>query len=199
MLRKIATAFALSGLLVYGSSLRADTLHGFCWGSSTCSDQGSNTPTSNNPPQFGFEGSGSGNTSGSLFLEFLVPTSLDPNPSSFGDQREQHCDEYYDHSWPVQHHGVVVGTTGCLSRDLRDAHQLDWGIHRRTVLRVSGRAGHADGRRNSAGPNAGERSSAGQLHSGIPEYGHHRESELQWNNQQRGDPGQRNAVYSSGS
>ena len=34
-----------------------DPLHGFCWGSSSCSDNGTVTPVSTNPVNFGFESS----------------------------------------------------------------------------------------------------------------------------------------------
>lgn len=62
---------------------RADALHGFCWGTSTCTDTGSYTPTSSNPPDFGFEGSG-GSISGDLFIEILVPNDQDSSPSTLG-------------------------------------------------------------------------------------------------------------------
>ncbi|GAA5263806.1 hypothetical protein ACOSOMT5_P0226 [Acidiphilium sp. MT5] len=50
----------------------ANALHGFCWGSQTCSDNGKNTPTSVNPPQFGFVTSNS-TYQGNLLLTILVP------------------------------------------------------------------------------------------------------------------------------
>lgn len=59
----------------------ADTLHGFCWGSATCSDGGSNTPTTANPPQFGFAGSGK-DVSGDFVLVFLIPDTVTSKPTS---------------------------------------------------------------------------------------------------------------------
>lgn len=50
----------------------ANALHGFCWGSQSCSDNGKNTPTSVNPPQFGFVTSDS-TYQGNLLLAILVP------------------------------------------------------------------------------------------------------------------------------
>jgi hypothetical protein len=69
---------ALVAFLMLGaSSATADTLHGFCSG---CSDNGTNTPTTLNPPSFGF--SGSAGTSGNFFLDILIPNNQDPSPSS---------------------------------------------------------------------------------------------------------------------
>jgi hypothetical protein len=50
---------------------KADTLHGFCYGSSSCSDNGTNTPTSTNPPQFGFNVA-PGPQTGDYFVDFLI-------------------------------------------------------------------------------------------------------------------------------
>jgi len=58
-----------------------DPLHGFCWGSSSCSDNGTVTPVSTNPVNFGFESSPGGGT-GSLIVVILVPDNEDPSPSS---------------------------------------------------------------------------------------------------------------------
>jgi hypothetical protein len=61
---------------------RADTLHGFCWGGSTCSDNGTDTPTSVDAPKFGFNGSGKSET-GDVWLVFLIP-STDTQPTNIG-------------------------------------------------------------------------------------------------------------------
>jgi hypothetical protein len=85
-------------LAVYGSALSlamlsapafADTvplddpLHGYCGGAGQCIDNGTNSPTTNNPPiNFGFTVS-PGPASGSSFLiDVLVPNN-EPAPSSF--------------------------------------------------------------------------------------------------------------------
>lgn len=69
--------------LVMGQTASADTLHGYCWGTSnSCSDNSTNTPESLNPPQFGFHGSG-GTESGDLWYIFLLPTSVS-DPASIG-------------------------------------------------------------------------------------------------------------------
>lgn len=67
---------------VMSQAARADTLHGFCWGGSTCSDNGTDTPTSVDAPKFGFNGSGKSET-GDLLLVFLIP-SADALPTSIG-------------------------------------------------------------------------------------------------------------------
>ncbi len=79
-LPRLATLCCI-GVLACATAAQADTLHGFCWGTSTCADDGTNTPVSANPPDFGFEDSGNGTVSGDLRIVFLVPTSADPNPS----------------------------------------------------------------------------------------------------------------------
>jgi hypothetical protein len=62
------------------------TLHGFCSLASPCNDNGTNTPTGVNPPQFGFSYSGpagqpvTGN--GDFWLDILVPNSV-AAPGSF--------------------------------------------------------------------------------------------------------------------
>lgn len=51
------------------------TQHGFCALGNTCSDNGTNTPTSVNPPVFGFSYSGSNGT-GTLWIDILTPDNL---------------------------------------------------------------------------------------------------------------------------
>lgn len=68
-----------ASLLAFATSTvaHADALHGFCYGGSTCSDMGSNTPTSVNPPKFGFVSSPSGDT-GAFYIDILVPNTGSP-------------------------------------------------------------------------------------------------------------------------
>lgn len=89
MFKKI---LSLSSVLMIGGALSftvmsqtasADTLHGFCWGGSTCSDNGTNTPTSTNPPKFGFNGSG-GDVTGDFVIDFLIPDNVATKPVSIG-------------------------------------------------------------------------------------------------------------------
>jgi hypothetical protein len=87
----LRTQFLLLAMLVVsGMSCWADTtwadsmdpLHGFCSGSLQCVDNGTNSPTTNNPPtSFGFTVS-PGPASGDLLLELLIPNNLDASPSS---------------------------------------------------------------------------------------------------------------------
>ena len=83
MLKKIAAFCAIGLLTSVTASAKADALHGFCWGTSTCTDNGTNTPTTTNPPDFGFSSSG-GSATGNLLLEFLLPTDQVTVPSSVG-------------------------------------------------------------------------------------------------------------------
>ena len=73
--RSIATA----GLIVAGLTASSvpswaaqDPLHAFCWGVSTCSDNGSNTPVTQKEPDFGFSIS-PGPQTGDYWLDILVP------------------------------------------------------------------------------------------------------------------------------
>jgi hypothetical protein len=68
---------------VMSQTASADTLHGFCWGGSTCVDSGTNTPTSTNPPKFGFNGSG-GDVTGDFVIDFLIPDDVATKPVSIG-------------------------------------------------------------------------------------------------------------------
>jgi hypothetical protein len=69
--------------MVMGQTASADTLHGYCWGTgNTCSDNGTNTPTALDPPQFGFHGSG-GTDTGDVWYIFLLPTAAS-DPASIG-------------------------------------------------------------------------------------------------------------------
>ncbi len=69
-------------LMMAGPAIaHANALHGFCWGKQSCADNGRNTPTSVNPPQFGFATS-SATYSGNLLIAILVPNSpLSAGPS----------------------------------------------------------------------------------------------------------------------
>jgi len=63
------------------SAPAAATLHGYCAPPTQCVDNGTNSPTSTNPPaNFGFTTS-PGPTSGDLWVDLLVPNNEDTNPS----------------------------------------------------------------------------------------------------------------------
>ncbi len=51
------------------------TLHGFCAAAAPCLDNGTNTPTTVNPPEFGFSAGGSAAT-GEVFIDILVPNDI---------------------------------------------------------------------------------------------------------------------------
>ncbi len=58
-----------------------DPLHAFCWGGTpACLDNGTVTPTTTNPPNFGFTVS-PGPQTGTFLVDVLVPNNLDPSPS----------------------------------------------------------------------------------------------------------------------
>ena len=63
-----------AALIVGTTPMSADALHGFCWGASTCSDNGHVTPTNTNPPNFGFTAS-SGPETGDFLVKVLVPNN----------------------------------------------------------------------------------------------------------------------------
>jgi hypothetical protein len=55
------------------------TLHGYCNSSAPCTDNGTNTPTGVNPPDFGFSAGGHSAT-GIVTIDLLVPdTVTDPS------------------------------------------------------------------------------------------------------------------------
>jgi len=77
-------AGAVAGGLLLGlfSAPAAATLHGYCAPPTQCVDNGTNSPTSTNPPmQFGFTTS-PGPTSGDLLVDVLVPNNEDLSPSN---------------------------------------------------------------------------------------------------------------------
>ena len=75
-------AIAAGVALALFSVPAAATLHGYCAGTLQCTDNGTNSPTSMNPPSmFGFTTS-PGPTTGGLFVDILVPNNEVTNPSS---------------------------------------------------------------------------------------------------------------------
>lgn len=76
-------AWTLSALVCGASALAVGaahaagppTLHGFCATAAPCTDNGTNTPTSVNPPKFGFSSGGHAET-GVVFIDILVPDNV---------------------------------------------------------------------------------------------------------------------------
>ncbi|HEY1864508.1 MAG TPA: PEP-CTERM sorting domain-containing protein [Roseiarcus sp.] len=76
----LAGVLAMMGVMAIPGSAHA-TLHGFCNTSdSGCVDNGTNTPTTLNPPDFGFSAGGHSAT-GDLMIDILVPDTI-ANPST---------------------------------------------------------------------------------------------------------------------
>jgi hypothetical protein len=76
----LAGALAIAGGVAVPGSAHA-TLHGFCNTSDAgCVDNGTNTPTTLNPPSFGFSAGGHSAT-GDLIIDILVPDNVS-NPST---------------------------------------------------------------------------------------------------------------------
>src|SRR6478672_39069 len=71
---------ALAGAALAAASPASATLHGFCGSANPCTDNGTNTPTSVNPPVFGFWSSPGGET-GVMLIDILVPNNLAQPPS----------------------------------------------------------------------------------------------------------------------
>jgi hypothetical protein len=88
-MRRLTIITALLLLAGAGLSAKADTLpllddplHGYCGGAGQCIDNGTNSPTSNNPPvNFGFTVS-PGPASGDFVVDVLVPNNV-VKPASF--------------------------------------------------------------------------------------------------------------------
>src|SRR5690348_1884257 len=74
-LRTVAAVLALAFGTVAAGSAGAQALHGFCSSAATCTDMGSNTPTSVNPPEFGFWAA-SGPATGTVRIDILVPDNV---------------------------------------------------------------------------------------------------------------------------
>ena len=84
MTRTVLSWIAAAGIAAIASVASATAsptpLHGFCLGT-PCADNGTNTPTDQQPPVFGFTAGGHSAT-GDLFITVLVPDSIAP-PASF--------------------------------------------------------------------------------------------------------------------
>jgi hypothetical protein len=81
--RSLAPMGAVAGGLALAlfSTPATATLHGYCGAAFECMDNGTNSPTTMNPPpQFGFTTS-PGPSSGDLFVDVLVPNNEDLNPA----------------------------------------------------------------------------------------------------------------------
>jgi hypothetical protein len=76
-MRRLVIAALVTGVIGIGflPAPASATLHGFCAGAGQCVDNGTNSPTTNNPPQnFGFVSSPSGET-GQFRIDILVPNA----------------------------------------------------------------------------------------------------------------------------
>jgi hypothetical protein len=77
-----AGALTLGAPGAFAATTTIDPLHGYCAGAGQCSDNGTNSPTSTNPPSnFGFTVS-PGPASGDLLIDILVPNN-ETHPGSF--------------------------------------------------------------------------------------------------------------------
>ncbi len=74
MNRVLIAAAATCALAATGSA-QAVTLHGFCSTANPCTDNGTNTPTSVDSPNFGFSAS-PGPATGTVFIDILVPDNV---------------------------------------------------------------------------------------------------------------------------
>jgi hypothetical protein len=80
-LKKVGLLF-LPIVCLHVQLMNADTLHGFCIAPTpTCTDNGTITPTSANPPNFGFQSSGT--TQGEFELVLLAPNNEIVSPGAF--------------------------------------------------------------------------------------------------------------------
>jgi len=88
MSRALTLVAALCGVAAVGIGsanakpvVNPPTLHGFCGSAHPCSDNGTNTPTSVNAPNFGFSAGGHSAT-GTVYIDILVPDNV-AIPSSY--------------------------------------------------------------------------------------------------------------------
>ncbi|MBN9510840.1 MAG: PEP-CTERM sorting domain-containing protein [Alphaproteobacteria bacterium] len=79
----LSAAALVVAALAYTAPVRAqslsdepDPLHGFCYGSSSCSDNGTITATLSDPPEFGFSKSPANGSTDQFLLEVLVPNNV---------------------------------------------------------------------------------------------------------------------------
>lgn len=77
-----AVLFGLTAALSWGQIVD-DPLHAFCYGTSTCADNGTNTPTTTNPPQFGFTISPGPQTGTDFLIDVLVPNNQQAGITTF--------------------------------------------------------------------------------------------------------------------
>src|SRR5215468_10546668 len=93
-MRKLLTLAPLLAVMAIGGPAFADViiddpLHGYCGGPGQCVDNGTNSPTSNNPPtNFGFTIS-PGPQTGDFLVDILAPSNVDrvapyPLPGKYG-------------------------------------------------------------------------------------------------------------------
>jgi hypothetical protein len=87
VLRHKIAAFAAAGAVAAALSTPAaadtlDPLHGYCSGTGQCIDNGTNSPTSNNPPtDFGFTISPAASGTGDLMVDILAPNNVASGPT----------------------------------------------------------------------------------------------------------------------
>ena len=79
MMALAGAAFAAANPAYATPKPNPPTLHGFCSLTATCTDNGTNTPTGVNPPQFAFAASG-GAATGTLLIDILAVNAAAPGP-----------------------------------------------------------------------------------------------------------------------
>lgn len=85
MYRRALLSSAILSLITCSASwaqLVDDPLHAFCYGTSTCADNNTNTPTTTSSPQFGFTIS-PGPQTGDFLIDVLVPNNEQVGISAF--------------------------------------------------------------------------------------------------------------------
>lgn len=85
MYRTFLSAAFIAALTVLSiASAMADALHGYCGGAGQCIDNGTNSPTSTNPPSnFGFTVS-PGPATGNFGIDILIPSNENAGVTPFG-------------------------------------------------------------------------------------------------------------------
>jgi hypothetical protein len=92
-------------------SAQATDLHAFCYGTSTCSDNGTITPVDTNPPEFGFLRSPNSGSATEFLLKVLIPDNV-----SGADSESITIDGTHTGNASVT--GTLVSSTPWMSGDL---------------------------------------------------------------------------------
>ena len=162
----LAGALAIAGGVAMPGSAHA-TLHGFCAGALQCVDNGTNSPTSSDPPvNFGFTTS-PGPTTGDLLLDILTPDNVAAGPSfTLSGTLSGTATLFSDDALDFRPAGRLSRHFGKPSQPDRRLSSFHSGprSRRHRVLRLPSRPRN----HNASGPQQPQREPPGKHHFGSP-------------------------------